>query len=428
MRKRHLETQEAGTGATAEFDAVARACGHTYLRQHPSFHFASKIRVDNIEGLQRHLCHVDEATKQARLVAFEELSNRKRLWQGVHDRGEAYIFASGTLAQGDHELMAEHFPARLKAVSIARLTLEPGEVLDLSTHPDEWAVGHREELYLLINIDRCSIGRGAKLVVRGNVASILIQCLITAHGPDEAPHIEILGTPFPVDTRITGPLDGDDGLPGGSGHDGAVGATSRLRHTMFGSFASDAIPLERCNGADGEAGQNGGNGRRGRTGGMCKTAEITVRHFLEGSGVLRVHAEAGRGGNGGNGGHAGPGGQPGAPGIGFAKNDCLPRNGQAGRPGNGGNGGNGGHGGNGGISSIVFITCPAEQANLVRASSRPSPGGCGGKGGQGGLAGMPDPTSSPKQLKAKPGKDGIDGIDGRSRPPARIYVNERLTT
>ncbi|MBD9628006.1 hypothetical protein IB279_34195 [Ensifer sp. ENS06] len=428
MRERHLATQEAGTGVTAEFDAVARACGHNYVHQRPSVPFTSRLRVPDVEGLRKHLCHATEAARKARLPAIGGLSSRKRLWQGVHDRGEAYIFAGASLTQSDHELMAEHFPARLKAVSIANLTLEAGEVFDLSTHPDEWAVGHREELYLLVNIGRCLIGKGAKLVVRGNVASILMQSLMLVDDSDDSPHIEILGTPFPVDSCMTGPLDGGDGFPGYLGLDGDAGPTSLLRHTMFGSFASHSLPLENCSGGDGRSGLTGGNGRKGRTGGMCKTAEITIRKFLDGSAMLHVHAEAGRGGNGGNGGDGGRGGSPGTPGLGFTKDDSLPRVGATGRPGDGGNGGNGGHGGNGGISSNVFITCPTEQVGLVRTSSRPSPGGKAGTGGQGGMPGQRDPSSGATEVDAKPGRNGVHGIDGRSRPPARLYVNERLTT
>lgn len=416
----------------AEFEAITAAAGHDISKLEAGNIATAWLRVGDIHTLRRWMSHADETARRKRLQCFDDFGGRVRLWQGVHDRGEAYVFAGKPLDARDVERMEEHFPARLKVVSARSIELAAGAIFDISARAEDWDVGTREELYTLLNIGSLTLGPGARVVVRGNVFSMVVQHLnVLASVPGEigvdSHHVGIFPTPHPVDSRLSGPLHGPAGINGRDGQPGRDGHSLNLRASIFGPAATGTIPADECNGSDGGSGTNGGDGRRGRTGGMCKSAEITIRSFAATSHRLTVFCQAGQGGRGGAGGKGGDGGRGGNAGRGGA-NIHDSRFGTAGAGGNGGNGGRGGNGGNGGISSNVFISCPPRQAHLVEAKAVESRGGSAGSGGAGGCGGMPgkDITAPPGAAPGLRGQSGTAGLAGRTRSKAPIYINEIL--
>ncbi|RDL47319.1 hypothetical protein BLJAPNOD_06159 [Ensifer sp. M14] len=418
------------------FDAIASAAGHDPAALAAGRIEISRLRVENIEGLRFWLSYAPEQSREARRTCFDHLRGRERLWQGVHDRGEAYIFAGMPIASRDLARMSEHFPARLKVVSAGHLELAPGTIFDVSATADEWGVGQREELYTLLNIGKLTLHTGARIVVLGNVFSLLVQEMNVVGGNQPCKidvnnhHIGILPTPHPVDTGISGPLDGPEGLAGFDGLPGLDGRSAQQRASIFGTIVAEKVAGDECNGGNGQNAAHGGNGRRGRTGGMCKSAEITIRTFSAASAPLNLFCQAGRGGDGGRGGKGGDGGRGGNAG----RSGRVDANGHdvatdTGSGGNGGSGGRGGNGGNGGIASNIFIDCPPDRSHLVQVCALSSEGGRGGDGGPGGregAAGSPQMRSGSQTVIAEagqPGRMGLPGLAGRRRPGARIHVN-----
>ncbi|MGE6781825.1 hypothetical protein ACQKGL_04835 [Ensifer adhaerens] len=415
----------------AEFERIAAAAGHDMSELEAGHIATAFLRVGNIHSLRWWMSHAAEMARAKRLQSFDHFGGRARLWQGVHDRGEAYIFAGERLKALDVERMVEHFPARLKVVSARNIELAADAVLDVSATAEDWEVGTREELYTLFNVGTLTIGPGARVVVEGNVFTMVVQHLDVREsggreiGQDNY-HIGILPTPHPVDSRLSGPLDGPSGSAGSDGQPGRDGKALQFRASIFGPAAAHPVAKIDCDGQDGANGLNGQAGRRGRTGGMCKTAEISIRAFAASSGPLKVFCQAGQGGRGGQGGKAGDGGRGGNAGRGGYQHDNL--FGKAGNGGHGGDGGGGGNGGNGGISSNVFVSCPSDQVHLVTVKALESQGGPPGQGGAAGKGGMPGNgvQASAAASCGLSGRPGASGLGGRGRPKARMHINEIL--
>ncbi len=421
----------------AEFLDVADRLGHDQDALMRGETVVANFTAPDIDALTALFIRADAETKKRRKKLLTPSGGRERLWQGVHDRGEAYGYSGLPLSPEDKAKVEKHFPAHVKTVSLLRADLGPGEVLDLTTSPEEWDVGDREDLYLIVNIQDCILREGARLIVEGNILSLAIQRLTimrTQNGnaspaPDDY-NLGVLPTPFPVDMSIGGPLDGPSGEDGVRGVDGKNGASCKAMNSILGSIVQSAPPIEERHGADGENGASGARGRRGRTGGMCKFAEITIREFQTGSAPLYVFTQAGRGGDGGKGGNGGRGGKGGDGGKGVPGQEDQHPYGRAGNGGDGGDGGKGGCGGNGGISSSIFINCPQDQEHLIRICALNSLGGPGGQGGRSGAAGEAGALSpqADKNLKGAAGRTGAQGeagINGKSRPPAKVFINER---
>lgn len=369
--------------------------------------------MDDFDQLKRLLVRADPGERRCRRSAFAALKSRARLWQGVHHRGEAAVFADAELSAEDRRAMASHFPAYAKTVSIPLLRLGPGAVFSPATRPEEWQAGDREETYLVVNILMADLAPGARIELRGKVASVLIGRLRVAPGPScidgaGAGHIQVLPTPTPLDTGIKGSLDGKRGADGVCGADGRPGRDCRVLPSVFGPQPTDLSPRAERDGGDGAVGSPGAAGGRGFTGRMCKTTEITVVRFLPDSGPLIVTSHADRGGHGGDGGAGGRGGLGGPGGRGAPGLIPPEPGGRPGADGFGGAGGRGGNGGRGGISSPLFLSVPADQTHFVVARSFPSRGGRAGRGGPaGGNGALP----------------GTDGRAGRGRPGAEIFLN-----
>lgn len=357
---------------------------------------------------------------------------RQRLGQGKHDRGEAILFANGSFLEGDYQGVGNHLPARIKAVSILKKRVLKGETWDVSVRGEIWGVDDLEELYTTVNVGELILEPGAKIIVRGNVFSLLCQrlvCLESANKKASEFQIGILPTPFSVDTK-NGPMDGQSGKNGLHGESGKNGIKAQTANSIFGRTLIKPITYEEMSATDGSSGENGSKGENGRNGGMCKIAELTLRNI---EGEVSVFVQAGTGGNGGNGGKGGNGGNGGigAAGCNIIRKiegkdgpeliETTLKDGQNGRYGNGGNGGKGGHGGNGGLASNVYINVPLGKEDKVNCTSLPSKGGKGGNGGEGGVNG----NGMPMQEIIRKGKSGLSGRNGRNRPAAWVFLNEQ---
>ena len=432
-----LEVADSGRAAVddrraaGEFFRVAQAFGHDLRRLEAGEAVSRDLRVPDCAGMRRLLCHADEATRAARLASFFQppLLARRRLGQGMHDRGEAATWAGGPLVESDARGLARHFPCHVRTLSLSEKRVAAGEVWDVSVRGAVWGLDDLEELYVGVNVGTLILEPGAALIVRGNVLSLLCQRLVVqeSQGPEARPwNIGILPTPFPVDPRH-GPWQGAAGRAGAAGASGARGEAPVLRQSLLGPVLAApcaAAAREGRTGGDGAPGEAGGHGRNG---GMCKLAEITLRE-LEGS--LTVFSQPGAGGDGGDGGHGGDGGRggDGAPGAATLTETLMP--GGGGDGGAGGDGGEGGHGGSGGIASNIYVDLPARAAARVAClsfASSPGRGGAsgrGGSGGRGGAAGLgPDARSAAPGKTGADGRGGRPGLGGRPRAGATIFLN-----
>lgn len=383
-----------------------------------------------MEEGRRLLSVANETERVQRQQSFfnPPIAARQRLGQGKHDRGEAILFANGAFLDGDEQGVGNHLPARIKAVSMLEKRIPAGTTWDISVRGAVWGIDDLEELYTTINIGRLILEPGARIIVRGNVCSMLFQEVIIWPGTDVADdmyHIGILPTPFSVDLKH-GPMNGPDGITGMPGVHGYDGLTASVSSSMIGYMLMQEIEPDRMNGLHGADGADGTDATDGRNGGMCKIAEITVRHM---EGTIRLFSQAGDGGHGGDGGDGGDGGNGGDGSRGYQLISGLLPAGTGGNGGHGGNGGRGGHGGNGGLSSNIYINVPATQEDQVHCLSLPSSGGMGGHGGKAGSGGTGgnngrEPGPRPDGQRGKDGLYGKPGKNGRSRPGAYIFLNE----
>ena len=254
--------------------------------------------------MQRILSRADEATRRRRGERFfEGLEARQRLGQGRHDRGEAFAFAGAELSEGDHYGLARHFPACLKAISVLHKILEPGECWDVTTSGADWGIDAREDTYVLINIGTLTLKPGARIIVHGNIFSLVCQRVIkSANAGSQPSHFDlgIFATPYSGELYFP-PFDGAHGTSGLSGCPGIDGEADQVGGSILGPRVS-LREAHNKDGTDGESGQDGENGRRGLNGGACKLTEITLREIHPGSEPLVIFSQAGQGGSGGMGG------------------------------------------------------------------------------------------------------------------------------
>lgn len=409
-----------------------RLLGHDAAAIQQGEECTSYITLPTIEDARRVLSMASAASRPERQKTFFNgpIAARRRLGQGMHDRGEAVLFAAGTIDEADLEGQSRHFPIHVKAISVLEKTIAAGETWDVSVRGEAWDLDDMEELYVTVNIGRLVIEPGASLVVRGNVFSLLCQEVIhLAKAKEGAFQIGILPTPFSADFGH-GPLDGAHGVDGGAGRDGLDGRKLEVERTLLGFRLREEANLSVMNGTPGEEGKHGTDGSRGRNGGMCKLAELTLRSV---TGHLTVFAGASEGGDGGRGGHGGDGGRGGDAGDGHKLWHSVVRGGNGGAGGHGGDGGKGGHGGNGGLASNIYIDVSVGDESKITRNARPSksgkagPGGLAGTGGAGGRQG----NGPEEKFDGAPGQTGTSGIPGRagacgrSRPAPWIFLNDK---
>jgi len=416
-----------------EFAERVRLLGHDLAAIERGEECCTYFTLPTVLDGRRVLSNATQASRRERQKTFfnPNIAARRRLGQGMHDRGEAATFADGVIDEADVDGLNRHLPVHVKAISIAEKTIGAGDVWDVSVRGDVWGIDDMEELYVTVNVGRLIVEPGAALIVRGNVFSLLCQEIVAYENTQEdAFHIGILPTPFSVDFGH-GPLHGTHGTNGASGRDGLAGRTLEAERTLLGFRLREEADPAVMKGSAGEAGKNGSDGARGRNGGMCKLAELTLRSV---TGPLSVFAQAGAGGDGGNGGHGGNGGRGGDAGNGHRLWRGIINGGDGGDGGRGGDGGHGGHAGNGGLASNIYINVPVtDEHKIVRVTlpSRGGNGGAGGHGGTGGAAGLQGrgPTTESDGKRGKRGENGVNGRDGRhgkSRPAPWMFLNDKV--
>lgn len=380
------------------------------------------LTVNDLHMFGQWMSNAGEEEKALRLPTFfsPAIAGRSRLGQGMHDRGEAFVFAGAALEEKDSRGLANHMPFHLKAISVMKKVVKRDETWDVSVRGEVWGLDEMEELYVALNVGVLILEPGARVVVRGNVFSMLCQRVICM--PDDTTttppyHIGILPTPFSVDYG-EGPHDGPDGSPGAHGRNGKDGKQAMVEKNLIGYKLMEHIDPAEMNGEDGTDGGRGKDGVKGRNGGMAKLAELT---FREVEGVLSVFSQAGKGGNGGNGGDGGTGGNGGAGAPGYKLIRGILPDGADGKGGDGGQGGNGGNAGHGGLSSNIYITVPEADTGKIIRTSLAAEGGSGGMGGSPGKGGAGSNGND-----GRDGSSGKQGMAGRSRPAATIFLNGHI--
>ncbi|WP_162915575.1 hypothetical protein [Paraflavitalea soli] len=391
------------------------------------------FHLHNFDIARQVLSNATDEQHQKRLPFFYSPAHelRAKLGQGKHDRGEAVVFAGAPISEHDAKGIHRHFPVCVKGVSVLHKVVRKGETWDLTMPQEIWNLGEMEELYTIVNIGTLALEEGARVVIRGNVFSMLCQRLITLGDPGKGLdyQIGVLPTPFSVDFGH-GPQNGVHGKAGVSGLNGLDGIPGFAETSILGRWIPEQV-FDRLPGTDATDAEDGADGGKGRNGGMCKLAEITIREL---KGRLHVYSAAGAGGDGGDGGDGGHGGGGGngAPGLdGF--NIKVP-GGNGGNGGHGGNGGRGGNAGHGGLSSNIYLNVPETAVDQVNMTAPGSIGGMSGKGGKAGLPGKGGKAVSMDNatLNGLPGTDGQagtpgrNGLNGRGRPAAVCYLNDLI--
>lgn len=393
----------------------------------------------SIDELRRRLGPADEAVRRRRSgVYFSAMPQigRSRLPLGMHDRAEEYIFADGRICPDDADGHARHFPAHVKVVRLRNHRIGSGQCFDVSASHTAWrGVDYRQELYVLVRVDRLLVEPGSSLEVAGNI--LVLECgeiemLRNERDRGSAEEgvfeVRILPTRHPAFSRVRS-APAARGRAGTSGADGADGCASTIIGTPFGPVL-ERIPGDPA-GAPGADGEHAGNGGAGQNGGMTMLTDIRIGALVNfASASLRVSAQAGAGRPGGDGGSGGNGGRGGKGAEGLDGVGGLVRGGLGGRGGNGGDGGDGGRGGNGGLGSNIFIQIRAADVaclDLRSMNSIGGPGGAGGKRGAGGPGGAHGALAGaePGEGCARSGADGQDGkagTPGKARPGPRMHV------
>ena len=331
----------------------------------------------------------------------KEMHMRQKLMIGAHDRGEEFVWADGALCNKDKRAQEFHLPVHLKVMQYEEYIIRKDEIFDATSNHSFWEGLHfREELYVYIHIKKLYVEKGACLLVRGNVLTLVCDEVILIDSEHEDKYkfdfqINILGTEHfgygKARSKEEEEMNGLDGQDGCTLEKDDLESYEDVK-TLFGCirikknfFIEPDIKDSKYKGQNGEDGKNAVNG------GMSMLADIRIGKLVNFSTKgFQVFAQASSGKNGGNGGNGG--------------NGVFP-----------GNGGNGGKGGNGGLSSNVFVTAPQKYRKFMNFISFKSEGGKGGKGGKSGQKSIEIPAVTQNAL------DGTDGKNGRDRQAPPIY-------
>ncbi len=408
---------------TDEFYEIAAYAGQDADKLRSGETLVTYFRIGTMEEARQILSRAtDEERKKRGTTFLDGLGYRSRIPQGMHDRGEAYVFADHPPeTEKDSRGHRNHLPIYVRMLSVAEKTVRENEVWDVTLSPSEWSADQREEMYNIVNVGRLILETNAAVVVRGNAFCLTCQELVKTDISGQAYDIGILGTPHGFGFR-SGAFDGRNGNSGTNGISGASGIEPSLGANFLGRVPPPDFRPESLDGQAGTQGEDGRNGEDGLNGGACRIAELNIR-TLKAPGSLTVGAIPGDGGNGGDGGHGGSGGQ-GGNGIGSIKTvEGILGPGKAGAGGDGGRGGRGGRAGHSGISSNVFIHVPDQYADRIVAFSRPGRPGIPGKGGLGGSEGKGGLDELLTAHDGAPGKNGTEGREGKTMPKAKMYLN-----
>lgn len=390
--------------------------------------------IATLEDARRLLGPKDDAERAARSqVYFREMLDgaRTKLRLGMHDRGEEYVFAGGSIHEADGGGLRRHLPLHLKVIHLPSHHIPAGESWDVTHLHTDWdGVGFREELYVMVIIEHLTVEPGAAIEVHGNAMVLEVGMIefLKASNSTNAFEIRILPTRHYAYSQHRRSLSAS-GARGRDGRSGDSSKAAELVGTLFGPRLVEGAGGR--DGAPGEDGCNGYDGTAGMNGGMCMLADIRIGSlsgFLPGG--LRIFAQAGAGQAGGDGGCGGNGGRGGGGAPGLDAIEGLIPGGFGGPGGNGGAGGNGGRGGNGGLASNIFIKVPAQVVECLDMCSLESQGGLGGASGRGGRGGDGGrhgafADTSEGEISACPGADGSDGkagASGKARPAAKMHL------
>lgn len=416
---------------TEEFKSIANKANQEIDKLTNSETLINHFRIDTMEEAQKILSQATPRERQKRGETFlDGLEYRSRIPQGMHDRGEAFVYANHPKPEMDKAGQDNHFPIYVRMLSIPEKIVASGEIWDITVSPQEWQVHQLEEMYNIVNVGKLILEGDAQVVVHGNTLTFTCQKLIKRNSQNKPYDIGILASPHGFGTR-SGEFDGKHGESGANGANGANGDTPQLVRNFLGVSLNNTFDAVTMQGKSGASGEHGEHGEMGLNGGACRFSELNFRS-LEIDNPLVVGVISGDGGNGGDGGHGGNGGNGGngADSIHTTTGYVVP--GAAGHGGDGGHGGRGGRGGHSGLCSNVYIGVPEHMENKVECyakAGKPGHGGKGGKGGKGGLKGRSgansdnQPPVETTALDGTSGKNGKDGRMGRQLPAAKVYVN-----
>ncbi|VTM11924.1 Uncharacterised protein [Raoultella terrigena] len=85
------------------------------------------------------LCRASAEIRRRRSrVFYQGIAARQRLAQGMHDRGEEFVYADGVIHPRDAVGLSHHLPLPVKLVSVKEKVVKANEVWDLSVRHDQW--------------------------------------------------------------------------------------------------------------------------------------------------------------------------------------------------------------------------------------------------------------------------------------------------
>ena len=126
----------------AEFDRVAASFGHDLARLAAGETVVRDLRIpDHVAG-RALLCRASDEVRRSRLASFfqPQIELRRRLGQGMHDRGEAVVWAAAPPEKGDRRGLSRHYPVRVRSISVREKRIAAGDSWNVSVRGEEWGV------------------------------------------------------------------------------------------------------------------------------------------------------------------------------------------------------------------------------------------------------------------------------------------------
>ena len=174
-----MDASSCNTPLAVEFVKHCAVLGHDLREAMQADGATRMLEVPTLDDFRPFLASTrTERARRAHDFYNPGIAARRRLGQGLHDRGEASVFASGDLSDTDRAGLAHHLPLHVKAISVAHCVVSAGSTWDVSVRGAAWGLDDMEELYVVLNLGTLVLERGARLVVRGNVFVCLCQRLI----------------------------------------------------------------------------------------------------------------------------------------------------------------------------------------------------------------------------------------------------------
>src|SRR5258707_12785105 len=117
-----------------EFVERVRLLGHDLSAIEQGEECCTYFTLPTVLDGRRVLSNATEASHRERQKTFfnPPIAARRRLGQGMHDRGEAATFAGGVIDESDIDGQNRHLPVHVEAISVAEKTIAAGDVWDVS--------------------------------------------------------------------------------------------------------------------------------------------------------------------------------------------------------------------------------------------------------------------------------------------------------